>query len=382
MRKVSTIHKRLTPKSAVELSNVLRGVALDSLDSVQALARVGVHISPFALDSYRQAYAQDAAVTIPGLTVNPGQSTSAYIQFLQAWLPGQVHVITAARKADTLFGVTTAGSWEDEEIIQEILEMVGVAQPYSDKGNIPLSSWNLTYEKRGIVRFEEGLTVGELEGLRSGKIGVNAADAKRKAASLALEISRNRVAFYGYGNATSYPVYGALNDPNLPAYVGVPAGAGGTTWNLKTRNEIIKDLQTALQALRTQSKEVVDPTSTPIRLVVASDKVEYLSTPGNSGSATGETARDWLQKNYPNVTVDSCTEFNDANGGQDVFYLYAETVGDSGTDGGGVIEQIVPSRFRALGVDTSCKMVTEDFTNATSGCLVKRPYAIYRGSGI
>lgn len=377
MRKTSTVHKRLSPAAARLLQSKLRGVAMDSMDSVRALSKIGIHMSDFAVQTYAQAYGMDAAVSIPGLTVNAAQGNSPYMQFLQAWLPGQVHVITAARKADELMGITTAGAWEDEEIIQEILELVGVAQPYSDHGNIPLSSWNLTYEKRGVVRFEEGFQVGELEGVRSGRIGVNAAETKRNAASLALEISRNRVAFYGYAGSTEYPIYGFLNDPGLPPYIGVPAGANGTTWDKKTFAEIVKDILTGLSALRSSSKEVIDPTSTPIILAVASDKVDYLSTPND----LGETAYDWLKENYPNVTVKSLVELNDANSA-DVFYLYAESVGDSGTDGGGVIDQIVPSRFRALGVDTSCKMVTEDFTNATSGALVKRPFAVYRASGI
>lgn len=377
MRKTSTVHKRLSPAAARSLQSKLRGVAMDSMDSVRALSKIGIHMSDFAVQTYAQAYGMDAAVSIPGLTVNAAQGNSPYMQFLQAWLPGQVHVITAARKADELMGITTAGAWEDEEIIQEILELVGVAQPYSDHGNIPFSSWNLTYEKRGVVRFEEGFQVGELEGVRSGRIGVNAAETKRNAASLALEISRNRVAFYGYAGSTEYPIYGFLNDPGLPPYIGVPAGANGTTWDKKTFAEIVKDILTGLSALRSSSKEVIDPTSTPIILAVASDKVDYLSTPND----LGETAYDWLKENYPNVTVKSLVELNDANSA-DVFYLYAESVGDSGTDGGGVIDQIVPSRFRALGVDTSCKMVTEDFTNATSGALVKRPFAVYRASGI
>lgn len=377
-QKISTVHKRLSPAAAALLKSKLRGIAMDSADNVRALTKVGIHISDFAAQSYAQAYGMDAAITIPGLTVNAAQGNSPYMQFLQSWLPGQVQVITAARKADELMGVVTAGAWEDEEIIQEILELVGVAQPYTDYANIPLSSWNLTYEKRGVIRFEEGFQVGELEGLRSGRIGINSADAKRQAASLALEIARNRVAFFGYNGATSYPIYGYMNDPNLPAYVTVPAGVGGTTWDKKTFAEIVRDLLTGLSALRVQSKEVIDPTTTPIILAVASEKVDYLSTPND----LGETPYDWLKQNYPNVTVKSAIELNDANGGADVFYLYAETVGDSGTDGGGVIDQIVPSRFRALGVDTSCKMVTEDFTNATAGVLVKRPFAIYRASGI
>lgn len=379
MRKVSPVHKRLSPEGAAKLSGILRGIAMDSMANIHALRDIGVNYSDFALSTYAEAYGMDAATTIPGLTVNPGQANSAYIQFLQTWLPGQVHVVTQARKADELFGVTTAGSWEDEEIIQEILEMVGVAQPYSDLGSIPLSSWNLTYEKRGIVRFEEGFSVGELEGLRSGRIGVNTSQVKRDAASLALEIARNRVAFFGFLNATSRPVYGALNEPNLPAYQTLPSGK---KWSVANRAEIITDLMFAFAQLRKGSKEVVDPTRTPLKLVIASDVIDYLNTPSGTGAEMGETAKDWLTRNYPNVTIESCVEFNGANASANIFYLYAVSVTGSGTDNGSVIEQIVPTRLRALGVDTSCKQVTEDFTNATAGVLCKRPFAVFRGTGI
>lgn len=382
-KNVTKIHRHLSPVQVKKLQGALKGVALDSAASVQALSSVGLAVSDFVIENYAKAYGLDAAISVPGLNLNPGQANSVYAQFLQTWLQGQVHVVTAARKADELMGVTVAGAWEDEELIQEILELVGVAHPYSDFGNIPLSSWNLTYEKRGVVRFEEGFQVGELEGLRTGRIGIDSASTKRTAAALALEIARNRVAFYGYQTTTVRPVYGYLNDPNLPAFANVPAGASAKTeWSGKTREEIIKDLQTGLATLRKQSSEVVDPTSTPIMLVVASDSIDYLSTPGGTGSATGETALDWLKTNYPNVTVESAVELNGADGGDNVFYMYAQSIADAGTDGGGVIDQIIQTKLRPLGVETGIKVVTEDFTNATSGALCKRPFAVYRASGI
>lgn len=377
--KTSQVHKRLNPAQVRALGGKLSGIAMDSADKIRSLSAIGINVSDFVMGSYAQAYGMDAAITVPGLNLNGNQAGGVYAQFLQTWLNGQVRVAVTPRKADLLMGVTTAGSWEDEELIQEILELVGVAQPYSDFGNIPLSSWKLTYESRGIVRFEEGLQVGELEGLRSGRIGIDSAATKREAAQLALEIARNRVAFYGYQTSTTRPVYGFLNDPNAPSYVN---NASGKTWDVATREEQIKDILTGLATLRKNSKEVIDPKSTPITLAVASDQVDYLSTPGGTGSNTGETALDWLQKNYPNVTVESVYELNKAVGGKNAFYLYANTVADTGTDGGGVIEQIIQTKLRPLGVDTSIKVVTEDFTNATSGAMVKRPFGMYRASGI
>ncbi len=385
--KVTPIHKSLSAAKARTLGKALSAMAYDSMESVQALSQLGIHISPHAVETYMRTYAgrgMDAAITIPGLTVTNGGTIPALAQFLQSWLPGQVQAVVAPRRADDIMGVTTAGAWEDAEIVQEMLELVGVAQLYGDLNNVPLSSWNVGYERRGVVRFEEGLQVGELEAARAGRININSAETKRRAAALALDIARNRVAFSGFNTGDTLPVYGFLNDPGLPAYVNVAAGAaGGTQWNTKTRNEIIKDLLTAISAIRSKSVDAIDPSTAPMTLLVASDKYDYLSTPDTgAGAANDETPLDWLKKNYPNITAAPLYELNDVNAGADVFYLFADSVADSGTDDGAAFVQIVPARFRALGIDTSCKVITEDFTNATAGVMVKRPYAVYRASGI
>lgn len=384
-KQLTPIHKALTAEKARGLSAALRekirsgAIALDSVANVADLKKLGLHISGHTIDTYQRAYGMDAAVTIPGLQGN----VPVLAQFLQSWLPGQVEYATRANMADELFGVTTAGNWEDAEVIQEILRLTGHAELYGDFNNVPVNaSWDVEHEIRGVVRFEEGLTVGELEAARAGRIGINSADTKRRAAQEALDHSRNIVAFSGFNMGDDRPIYGFLNDPSLPGYVTVPNGAAGTPqWNTKTRNEIIKDLLTGFAALRSQSKQRIDPQRDRVTIGVASDKIDYLNTPDN-GSMTGETAYDWLKANYPNATAVPIWELNDVNAGQDAFVMWADTVGDTGSDGGGSMAQIVQSRLRVLGIDTSCKVITEDFSNATSGIMVKRPYAFYRASSI
>ena len=73
---------------------------------------------------------------------------------------------------------------------------------------------------------------------------------------------------------------------------------------------------------------------------------------------------------------------NKANGGANVFYLYAEEINDGSTDDNRVWVQVVPAKFMALGVDQGAKGITEDYTNATAGVMCKRPYAVYRATGI
>ena len=311
-----------------------------------------------------------------GMLTSPSIATQ--IQFLQSWLPGFVQMITAARKIDVLIGMQTVGSWEDEEVVQGALETLGVARPYMDHSNIPLASWNNVWERRTIVRFEMGFEVGMLEEARAARMRISTAAEKRKWVGTSLELQRNRIGFYGYNNGDNR-TYGLLNDPSMPAYVAVPNGAGGSgTWVSKTFQEITKDLRIGLQALRTNSKDVIDPKSTPIVLAVATSKVDLLTITTDFGLSV----LDWLKTNYPNVRIESAPELDDANGGASVFYMFAERLDDGSTDDGAVIAQIVPAKFTTLGVEKRSKSYIEDFSNATAGVLCKRPFAMVRYTGI
>lgn len=349
----------------------------DSVAAYQDLSRIGINLNVRDVHAMAKAAASahgmDADL-VPPLTA---ASIATPVQFLQSWLPGFVEILTAARKIDTLVGITTAGRWEDEEVIQGVMEHTGEAVPYGDYTNTPMSSWNVNFERRSIVRFEGGLQVGRLEEARASAMNVNSAEAKRSAAASALEIIRNRIGFFGYNNGDNR-TYGLLNDPGLGAYVSVPVGAGGfTEWSSKTYLEIVADIRFGLSALRTQSGDQVDPGTTPIVLAVAMSARDYMSTTSEFGNSVME----WLKETYPNARVESVPEFDAANGGDNVFYLYAESV-EGDTDDSRTFVQVVPAKFQTLGVKQGAKGYKEDYTNATAGIMVKRPYAVYRASGV
>ena len=111
-------------------------------------------------------------------------------QFLQNWLPGIVRQVTKIRNADALMGVQTVGSWEDEEVIQTAAELTGKAELYGDVTNIPLAGYNATYERRSIIRFEQGVMMGTLEEARAAKANISMAVEKRAAAAESLDIIR------------------------------------------------------------------------------------------------------------------------------------------------------------------------------------------------
>jgi len=337
-----------------------------------SLSDIGLNLPAGSVAKMAQLYAMDDQQG--GVTT---ASMATPIQFLQTWLPGLVRTNTAARKIDELVGITTVGSWEDEEIVQQVLEPIGNAIPYGDYTNVSLSSWNVNYERRSIVRFEKGLKVGVLEEARAARARINSAAEKRNAASMALEVQRNAIGFYGYNSGVNR-TYGFLNDPSLPAYVTVAAGASASTlWSQKQFLEITADIRSAAAALQTQSQDTV-PMDGPLTLAVPTNSYAYLTTV----SSFGNSVMQWIKETYPKMRVVSAPQLNAANGGANVFYLYAESVDDGSSDNGRVFDQIVPAKFQSLGVEKQSKAYVEDYANSTAGVLLKRPYAVCRRSGI
>ena len=346
----------------------------------QALNRIGINLDNRAVNMlYKGRKAMDAMQAMDSLqpTVTAG-SVGTPVQFLQNWLPGFVFVVTAARKIDDLIGIMITGSWEDEQIVQGILERTSSSIPYGDYSNVPLSSWNTNFNYRTVVRFEEGMKVGILESARAARQLADDAGMKREAAALALEITRNAVGFYGFNSGDNL-TYGFLNDPGLGSYVLVANGVSGfPQWSTKTFLEIAKDIRTAVVALRTQSQDTIDPEKVDLTLAVATDAVDWLSTTSDFGISV----RDWIKQAYPRMRVVSAPQLNNANASDNVFYLYADKLDDMSTDGGRVWIQAVPTKFQVLVVQQLAKAYEEDYSNATAGAMCKRPYAVVRYYGI
>jgi hypothetical protein len=356
----------------------IRAVRLpkDRAKDYKKLRKFGIDFSNrYGEDQVRNMQSTMDAVT-PSVTT---ATIPALAQKLQYWVPGMVYVATAPLKIDVLTGRSIVGDWADEEIIQTIMELLGSSVTYQDDTNTPLSSWNTQYERRTIQRFEEGMKIGTLESERSGKMGINNVKQKREAAIKALDIRRNDVGFNGF-NSGNDRTYGYLNDPGLPAYVTVAAGASTlTTWASKTWLEIQKDIVTMAVALLTQSKGLINvQSSMPSTLAVSTAAYGNLARTNEYGISVFQ----WIKNTYPSMRVEEAPELDGANGGANVAYLYADNFVDNSTDGGQVFDQWVQVLFKALGVEQKIKGFEESFSNATAGVVCKRPFAVYRASGI
>jgi len=379
-KKVSTVHSHIRARQVGSITMTPTDVR-----EYAALSGIGINLPDHIIGKMIEGLGMDAGDDVllspaPLANLTSGGIVTP-VQFLQNWLPGFVRILTAARKIDDLIGISTIGSWEDEQIVQGVLEPVGTAQPYTDYGTVPLASWNVNFVTRTVVRFEQGLLVGLLEEARGARIRIATAAEKRGQAALALEIQRNRVGFYGYNDGSGL-TYGFLNDPSLPAYVTVATGVGGYLWSQKTFLEITSDIRTGLAALQTQSMDTIDVQKDALTLAVPMSVYQYLTVTAIGTAGSGYSVRSWVKDNYPNLRIVSAPELVGANGGANAAYLLAESIDDGGSDGGATFVQVVPTKFQALGVEKRTKSYVEDYANATAGTMVKRPYAVYRMSGI
>lgn len=363
----------LTPSlihSTVDAKRV-GSLKFSQVERFRDLEKIGVYGLDKIIDG---GYGMDT--TQQGLTT---PSIPNVVQFLQNWLPGNIAIITAARKIDEIIGISTVGNWDDEQIVQGVLENTGPAVPYGDLTNVPYQSWNLNFVTRTVVRFEAGLRIGRLEEARSARVRVNSAETKRASAALNLNIARNAIGFYGYNDGNNN-TYGFLNDPNLPAYVEVNAGASSSTlWSQKTFLEICADIRTAVVTLRTNSQDTIDPEMLDLTLTLPTDSVDYLTVTSDFGISV----RDWMKQTYPRMRVVSAPQLNSAHSSLNVFYLFADSVVDGvSTDDMRTWLQVVPAKFQVLGVAPGPKGYEEDYSNATAGAFLKRPYAVVRFFGI
>ena len=356
-----------TVKFSIPAAQV-KAYAMDSNTTETTIDALGIHYTKNAMDEFR-AYATDAA---PALQTTASNMTP--IQFLQYWIPEMIKIVTASRDADEILGRDFAGSWEDEEIVQPVIEYTGKPRVYGDKTTYNLASFNINYETRTIVRFEQDVEVGKLEEARASKQRVDAQGVKRDAAATALAINANDIAFNGY-NSGNNKTYGLLNDPNMPSYTAVAQGsAGTTTWASKTFNEIVTDIKAMMSALRVRSGNNFKPEKDASTLALAVSVVDQLQTVNQLG---GTSVLDWLHKTYPACRVTSAIQLDGANSGANVAYLFADTI-----DGKKVIAQYMQDALRLVGVEQHAKNFNEVYSNATAGTMLRMPIGIVRATGL
>lgn len=322
-----------------------------------------------------------------GVAMNAGLTGGAGLQkfeadFFRTMLPGVLRQAIRESKIDKLVGRSTVGNWHDKEIALRTEAPVGRAELYGDDTNTPLASYEADIESRGVVRFESGFKVGQLELARQAAAGYSDEESKRRSMTLALRMSSDDVGFYGF-NSTDTRVFGFLNDPNLPNYVAnganpawVTAGAISATFE-----NMQADLTQMVSGLDAQSGgRFSDEDSMTLALPAGYRIVMGVtSTTFNTG-----TFGEWIKATYPNIRIEYVEELKDAvSSGTNGAYLYLENADSGETDfNSATFMHMIPTDFTSLGRREDLKGFVEAATNATAGVLVAYPWAVYRMSGI
>lgn len=363
--KATKIHLDLAPNQV----KALKASAMDGMTG-HDLALLGL-TADLEHDGVKMAF--DAApTTITAATIGN------LVQFFQWWMPEAIEIITAKRNGSALFGIMTMGSWEDDEAVITTLEKTGQVRPYSDVSDVPLVSYNPSFEKRQNVRFELGMQSGKLSDLRAARMRINPDSVKRAAIATAFAVNQNEVAFNGFNsydssnNTTGLPTYGGLNDPNLLPYV---TEADAKVFTSCTFAEMVARINLWMSTLVTQTKQNANPYTDSMVMGIAPDAYNAMMTTMNSLGT--KSVMSWFTETYKNTTVIPVIELAGANGADDVCYIIENTL-----NGKPVVRQGITAEMRLLGVEPKLKGTLEGYTSGTVGTVVMQGLGIVRATGV
>ena len=353
------------------------GFAMDEapaeFQSMDALNMQGIGFKAGALEQV-MSYAEDAAPTVTGAgSVN---NPWFYLNYL-AKKP--IQAVTQRTVLDEILGRNSEGAWANVSITQQFREFTGRTAPYDDfvESAAPRVNRAYSYESRDILRLSAGLIVTELESRQAAMIPgqYSPSQDKREAIALLFKLDREAIGHYGYrlGGAK---IWGLLNDPNLGPFYQVAKGAdsGETTWAGKTFHEIIADLMTAVASVQKHLKANFIPATSKFKIVIPVGCDQYL---GKVPECGGKTVREWIKEQWKKceIHVDPC--FDEALGGENVFYVIVDEVGSSP-----VADQHVPASLFMVGSMQREAGRSELWSMATAGVFVKQPLGVGRFFGI
>lgn len=310
--------------------------------------------------------AQDAALANSTITT---PNTTVPVEFT-AYMDTEVtEILTAPRAATELFSEEKKGNWTTSYDKFRIQELTGTSEPYSDYAQGTTSGYNAEWATRGQYLFQTVITAGDLEVATSAEAKINLLAEKQRAAATVLAIDAN--AFYLNGVA-GQPIYGILNDPNLPEAItaGATGASSATTWASKGTVQIYNDILAMYAELAKNSNGLITP-SDPLKLAVSPASNVYLGTTNDYG----KTVMDLVKQYFPNMTVVVIPELQTTS--ETTALLVAPSVMGQKTAILAYSEKLRTGR-----VINDMSSVRQKWTSTTFGGIVKLPFAICQMTGL
>lgn len=290
---------------------------------------------------------------------------------LSALSPQVIENILAYRTGDEALGKREKLlDWKDDIYYTPLVERTGQTTPYSDYGMPLLAGMNINFNQTGHYRFSTKYHYANLEAEQISSARVNYNDMLVSAATEAIAVELNRVAFNGYIDDASnkFICYGLLNNPDLKVngYETFKQAFNTATWE-----QIMAEFARAIQKLVQQTGNNINGQS-KIRVVISASMFARLQSVYTS---LGISVYETILKTYPNMYFVSAIELDGAEGGKDVVYFIGESYS------GGIAEttKLGYSELALMGnVVQSDYGYSQAMSAGTCGALVYKPAFIVR----
>lgn len=284
-----------------------------------------------------------------------------------------VENITRERSGDrALGGSKKLLNWEQEAAFIPFIEKTGQVTPYSDKGNPLLSGLNASFNQFNHYRFSAKYFIGQLESQQYNSANIDYVSTMQSAATEAIAIELNRVAFEGFidNSSNAYLCYGLLNNPALLNYEANNKTIADSTWE-----EVLGLFANAIAKLTTQTGNNINSDS-KIRCVISASVFAQLKS---KFTQLGISLAKAIEEAYPGLYFVASAEMDSANAGKNVMYF----IGESGAGGIGDTTQLGYSEIALMGnVVSSDYGYSQSVSAGTIGAVVLKPSFIVRYSGV
>lgn len=331
------------------------------------LREFGIHLPPGAelLDApakTKLVAAMDAAgpmVTVPNNGI-PAMLTNYFD-------PRIIEVLVAPMNAELLYPTVQKGDWAMNTATFLMVESTGETATYGDYSENGMSGHNATFPDRQNYGFQTNTQWGDKQMAVAAKARIDYAARQQIASALTLRKKENLIFLFGVAGLQNY---GAMNDPALPAAITPTTGAGGTTWALKTADEIYADFVKITNQAIAQGNGLINVKS----------KFKMGMPPLSEGQLTkqnayGQVLSDRIKLAWPNMEIVTIPEF--ATTGGNLVQLIAQDVEGQPTG-----ELAYAERMRAHGVVRHSSSFSEKKSGHAWGAVIYYPVFVVQMLGV
>jgi hypothetical protein len=285
---------------------------------LRVLARQGISFGEGLRPAYIQEpwLAEDEGFSMamdaqPGLITTSNAGIPAFLANLMD--PEIVRVITTPMRAAEIFGERKKGDWTTLTTQFPVVEPQGTVKSYGDFDNGGNAGANANWIGRQSYHFQTVSKWGERELEIYGEARIQYKQEIDLASALVIQKFHNLSYFYGVSNLA---LYGALNDPSLPAPI-APAQA----WAGATALQIYNDIKSLFANLQAKLKGLIK-TDSRMTLTMSPELEVFLLTTNDYNVMV----RDMLAKGFPNMKIETAPEYGNANGAGELMQLIVDNL--------------------------------------------------------